>query len=159
MTLAELKEWISYCPKTGEITWVAGPRTGLPALATQHADGYLCGTVNGEDWLAHRAAWFLETGELPKGQIDHKDGVRDNNVFTNFRDVTQAVNAKNRKTQTNSPLPQGVNYRPRQTKRPYTARLGKHGKVFLGSYATVEEAVAAYRQGLIDHGYSSRHGQ
>ena len=109
--------------------------------------------------MAHRAAWVLQTGELPKGQIDHIYGVRSNNVWGNLRDVPQAENAKNRKTQTNSPLPQGVNFRPRQTNKPYTARLGKYGKIFLSSYKTVEEAAAAYQQGLIDHGYSPRHGK
>jgi len=46
---------------------------------------------------AGRFAWYYVTGGLPKNTIDHIDGDRRNNKFSNLRDVTQRVNNFNKK--------------------------------------------------------------
>lgn len=49
----------------------------------------------GRQFAAHRIAWLLATGEWPRFEIDHENGVRWDNRWTNIRDVPHAVNQLN----------------------------------------------------------------
>lgn len=54
---------------------------------------WFCGT----QYMAHRIAWALYYGEWPKHTIDHKNKIRSDNAIDNLRDVTQAVNNRNKR--------------------------------------------------------------
>ena len=43
----------------------------------------------------HRLIWALQTGEWPKQQIDHINGVKDDMRFSNLRDVSAKINHRN----------------------------------------------------------------
>jgi hypothetical protein len=60
-------------------------------------------------------AWFHFYGEMPKNQIDHINGVRNDNRIVNLRDVTQKINSQNQR--------RGHNKIGR-SKRPYSSYLG-----------------------------------
>ena len=53
--------------------------------------------TGGTLYYAHRIAWLLTTGAWPAGLVDHRDGQRAMNVFTNLRDATPRVNAENQR--------------------------------------------------------------
>ena len=48
-------------------------------------------------YRAHRVIWALVHGEWPEGQIDHINGVRDDNRLENLRVVTNQDNQKKHK--------------------------------------------------------------
>ena len=78
----QLKELLNYNSQTGIFHWVKhrrGLNTNLLAggLTT---DGYIQLWVNGKKYLAHRLAWLYVHGVWPKGDIDHKDTVKQLNV-------------------------------------------------------------------------------
>ena len=86
--------------------------------------------------LAHRLAWYIYKGIMPKDQIDHIDRDRTNNLETNLRDVTRSVNQHNRKAK---------GYTIEKSTGKYYAQIKLEGKQhFLGRFNTSEEATAAY---------------
>lgn len=84
--------------------WLYEPHTGLLRLrATGEITGGSC-TITlgyrkvagfGRSWAAHRIAWLLATGEWPRFEIDHINGVRWDNRLANLRDVPHHVNQLN----------------------------------------------------------------
>ncbi len=88
--------------------------------------------------------WLYQTGQFPEGVIDHIDGNHKNNVWTNLRDVTQAVNLSNKhKAQTNNRLGiLGVD----KLNGKYRARLKRPGvkSTHIGMFNTAAEAYNAY---------------
>lgn len=145
-TQEEVHAWFDYEPETGLLRWKAGARyrdvnagkvAGFP-----DKDGYT--VVGPKRWLAHRLIWIYVHNWLPARpfEIDHKDGIRDNNRLDNLRIATRNLNNANaRKRRGGLQLPKGVEKHP----YCYTARI-KHGdrRVYLGSFKTVDEAQAAY---------------
>lgn len=86
--------------------------------------------------LAHRLAWYIYKGVMPKGQIDHIDRDPTNNLESNLRDVTQSVNQHNRKAR---------GYTLEKSTGKYYAQIKLHGEHhFLGRFDTPEEATTAY---------------
>lgn len=84
----------------------------------------------------------MQTGEWPKHDIDHKNGVAADNSWENLREATNQQNQWNRRH--NGKLPRGV-YRARSGGR-FWARVvvGKTMK-HLGTFDTPEEAHGAWR--------------
>lgn len=98
--LNRLRELFSYCPESGQLLRLksASPnaRKGDPA-GSPHNAGYLQVQVDGQKWLVHRLAWALQTGEDPgEMEIDHRDGNRSNNAWSNLRLATPSQNRANR---------------------------------------------------------------
>lgn len=96
-----LKEYLHYNPNTGIFTWIklsskySRIKIGQKAGCNNGA-GYICIEINNKNYKAHRLAWYLYYGTWPKGQIDHINGVKEDNRINNLRDVTSSTNSKNR---------------------------------------------------------------
>lgn len=145
LTQARLKELVSYDPETGYFTNLinrgcakAGARTELNT-----PDGYLIASVDGKTYRCHRLAWLYMTGEWPRGEIDHIDGRRWNNSFSNLRDVSKSGNMQNlKKAKKHNKLGiLGVSIK----KGRYIAQIQVNKKgIHLGSFDTAEQASAAY---------------
>jgi hypothetical protein len=90
-----LKQLLHYDPDTGEFTWKVnsgngtffGNKAGSPVAA-----GYIYIQIQGKKYRAHRLAFLYMTGKWPKRQVDHINRVRDDNRWSNLRDVTQQLN-------------------------------------------------------------------
>lgn len=99
LTAARLRELLHYDPETGVFTWrETGPgrHTSRAGRAGATASiGYIVIRVGGTLLYAHRLAWLYVTGEWPAVTIDHIDGDKGNNRFSNLRDVQHRVNAAN----------------------------------------------------------------
>lgn len=148
-----IMERLSYDPETGEFTWrtTGNNRTknGDPAGSISKL-GYRRITLKvgsrRKPVMAHRLAWLIVHGEWPDGFVDHKDENKLNNRAGNLRLATKAQNTVNTGSRKDNALSaRGVMYRKAQTKKPYLARIKVDGRQrLIGSYATIEEAQAAY---------------
>lgn len=105
--------------------------------------GYLLVMVDGRNQRVHRIAWLLETGAWPTYDIDHINGNRSDNRFSNLRDVTTSVNIQNQK-QTNKATKSGF-LGVRKDRNRWAAQIQLNGKnLHVGMFDTPEEAHAAY---------------
>lgn len=94
----EIKDYISYCPLSGALTWVkdkgkAKAGTQLPARAS--TKGYVRFRFNGKMFLGHRVAWFLYYNEQPPAKIDHDNRNRADNRIKNLRTASASLNGQN----------------------------------------------------------------
>lgn len=102
--------------------------------------GYLQTDFEGKTYYVHRLIFLMENGYLPD-LVDHKDGVRANNLVTNLRDASSKVNNLNR-TVAGSNNKLGILGVSRSGDR-YRAQLsGKN----LGRFDTAEEAKEVYER-------------
>ena len=146
LTQDRLRQILHYDPDTGVFTRIkkqTGVRQGAIA-GSLSKEGYLVTSVDCKVYKCHRLAWLYMTGSWPANHIDHKDGNKANNRFYNLRDVTKSQNMQNqRKAQAHNKATQllgvyknGVNF---------AARIWHNNtRVYLGTFATKEEAHAAY---------------
>lgn len=147
-----LLQLFSYDPETGAITRRIA-RSNMPAgalVGTGDGKGYLHVSIAKKFVRLHRLAYFLHTGETPRG-VDHKDRNRRNNAFSNLRPATCTDNAGN-----SGVLPQntsgfrGVSRNTRSGK--WHAQIKLQGKqTYLGRFDTPEEAARCYDIAAREH--------
>lgn len=149
LTLEKLKQYIHYNPETGIFVWLRTTTQRVKlggVVGSKMANGYLDTCVCGRRFLLHRLAWWYMTGEMPVGDIDHIDGVRANNRFSNLRDVSRSTNLENQrnpKTHNKSGF-LGVTPDPRKPGW-FVAQIGVNGKrIHLGRHGSAEAAHMAY---------------
>jgi HNH endonuclease len=141
-----LRERFSYDPETGMLTWRDGKYAGQP-VATRKVDGYLVirPKINGKRhyFRVHRVAFALMTGEWPLHDIDHWNGVRDNNRWKNLRSATRSENKQNLKGPLRSGSSGLLGVSPRYGR--WQANIKTNGRqTHLGYFTTKEEAHQAY---------------
>lgn len=143
--VALIREAVSYDPETGLFTWsnsrggrvITGRRAGR-----SHNDGYWRINVFGHEYLAHRIAWLISFGSWPENQIDHINGIRDDNRLINLREATSGQNAKNVCVRRNNTSGfKGVSIK----RDRWLAQIQVNGKKkHLGYFSSKEAAVTAY---------------
>lgn len=166
-TPEELRNLLRYEPETGKLFWL--PREGNQSFNTQCAGrealtsisplGYRRGTVHFKHLRAHRVAWAIHYGEWPDGEIDHINGDRADNRIANLRDVSHTINGRNlRRPLNNSSGVVGVNWQSREKK--WRASITVNSKnIWLGEFASFEDAVAARLAAQKRHGFHANHGK
>jgi hypothetical protein len=149
MTPEEARAWFDYDNQTGVLTWARRPARCVhvgDVAGVVKSDGYRAVTWRGRSYMAHRIAWAIITGDWPIGQIDHRDGKRDNNSAENIRDVDQSTNMQNQRRAMASNASSGtlgVHFY-RRTKR-WRASIWVDGKnTYLGYFGSKDEASSAY---------------
>jgi len=114
------------------------PSTKVGDVAGCHAaKGYIQVRVKGRKRSAHRLIWIMRNGDIPEGlQIDHINGVKDDNRIENLRLVTNQENQFNRKVN-------GCSWH--KTKNKWGSYIGMNYKlIHLGMFDTEQEAHQAY---------------
>lgn len=171
----ELARLLDYDPSTGLLTWrrrtpsmMNRPElcdlwnrkyAGQPAGA-KNSYGYLVVGIARRQIGAHRIAWILSTGEIPDGfQIDHVNGIRDDNRLVNLRAVTVAENNRNMRLQRrNSSGIHGVAYCTRY--HCFVSRITVNKKlVHLGHFPSLLDAAAARKSAELAHSFHPNHGR
>lgn len=130
-------------------------RMGKPALGLSD-HGYLrvISHLNNKHLThkAHHVVWFFEYGEWPTSCMDHIDGVKNNNHYTNLRLVTSRENVQAyQKSQKSSSPYQGV-YWNKQNKKFHAYIKVKRKQTHLGSFTCELEAARAYDKALVGIG-------
>lgn len=156
-TKEEVREVFRYTD--GELYWKEqGKRREISkTVGSYNAGGYRQVGFRGKRYLVHRLIWIYHTGEIPKGlMLDHKDGVRDNNVIENLRLSTPSENSCNRKAGSlkKSDLPKNVI----KNGTGFDVRIEKEGNKYTQYFKTIKEA-AEYADKLREelHGPFARH--
>ena len=101
LTQAELKRIWHYDPDTGLFTRLiatAGHKKIGEIANGRSNKNYVQIQIAEKTYKAHRLAWLYMTGDWPKHQVDHINGIRDDNRWCNLRDVKQSVNQQNQRS-------------------------------------------------------------
>lgn len=174
LTLDRLKAVLEYDAVTGHLLWKHRPRSDFKTLNAYRTfttrfvgkvaghihkrKGYREICIDGRMYRAHRLVWFMHHGEWPD-EIDHEEGVKDDNRLERLRDVPSAENARNfPRRADNSSGVTGVVWSKAAQK--WVARIsigGKHRQVCLTS--NFDEAVKARKMAEVKHGYHRNHGR
>ena len=145
LTQDRLKKVLSYNPDSGKfIRRISKNQIKIGSVAGYlHHTGYIQIRVDGKQYQAHRLAWLYIHGYFPENQIDHKNGIRDDNRITNLREVSMVCNMQNQKTRsTNTSGFPGVGWNKQSQK--WIAHIRIQGKLLhLGLYETALNAALA----------------
>ena len=168
MNAEYLRSIVDYNPETGVMIWrekeIKHPSekrwkkkyAGNP-LKTIDGKGYFHFCHMRKFYRVHRMAWLYMTGELPN-IIDHINGDRQDNRFSNLRNTTQQGNHLNQRVNsTNTSGVSGV-YK-NKSKGIWCAQIKFNGKTrHLGSSKSFFEAVCLRKSEERKLGFSLNHG-
>ena len=160
ITQEELKKLFNYDPETGVLyrsidSGMGGRfKKGSPVGSKSH--GYLTTRVNNKLLRVHRIIWKLLYNEEPE-QIDHINGIRDDNRLCNLRPATNQLNSMNKAMRyDNTSGINGIRFQD----NAWRADIRVNGKArYLGRYKTKEEAIKARKEAEVKYGFSVLHGR
>jgi hypothetical protein len=170
-----LRKLLRYDPETGMLFWRERPsemfpdtrsfgawntrQSGNEAFTSHNGAGYLRGTIFNQHLRAHRVIWAMYHGAWPRGEIDHINGIRDDNRVNNLRDVTSSENGKNSALRSdNYSGAIGVSWN--STTKKWEPTIGVNGRSkYLGRFKCKSDAIAARKKAEIKYGYHPNHGR
>jgi len=93
-----LRELMRLDAETGKLYWTKQRRgsTSGNEVGCVGPHGYRVTSVDDVPYRAHRIVWALHTGAWPTADIDHINGVKDDNRPCNLREATPSQNAANK---------------------------------------------------------------
>lgn len=123
-----------------------------------HSGGYISVSIGKTEYLLHRIIWLYVKGYLPE-QVDHINHIRNDNIWTNLREVNNTINSMNTSVSKNSTTKvNGVSFI--KAKNKYRAYIMVDRKqISLGLYTNLEDAKEARRKADIIYGFHSNHGR
>lgn len=174
-----LRQLLRYEPETGRLFWRKRPpkffvggrpspeivatkwntrHAGKEALTANNSSGYLHGSVRNRTLRAHRVIWAIVHGEWPD-EVDHINGVRNDNRLTNLRSVTRADNGRNlcRRRDSTSGVT-GVYWDKRWRKWRAEIKVD-YRPLYLGHFHKRESAIAARKDAERKYGFHPNHGR
>lgn len=106
--------------------------------------GYRSVHVSGRRYQEHRLVYLWHHGFMPK-QVDHINRVKSDNRIENLRAADHSTNQMNTDTRGSQSGLRGVRLVPKTGR--WAARIYRNGKeIRIGTFATQEEASAAYKE-------------
>lgn len=161
ITHERLLQILDYDPETGYFIWIeqVGQRTPLGEVAGHFdKDGYRIIQLGGIKYRAGRLVWFYMTKTWPI-EVDHEDGIYDNDAWYNLREATRSQNVANSNRETGISGLRGVKFDPRTTSWRAKITFG-YCSEWLGPFDTAEEAYTAYLAAAeIRHGEFALHNR
>lgn len=174
-----LRQLLDYDPATGLFTWKErdlewfpsgaqsqkhnaaiwnGKNAGKPAFTTKLSTGYMSAGLLGVTRTAQRVAWKWMTGE-EADTVDHINGDKADNRWSNLRSVPHAINGRNcKRSKNNTTGINGIGVDKRNGR--WTAAIHvNYRKKYLGSFHCLGQAVRARRAAEKAHGFHENHGR
>ena len=169
LTQEYLKSRVHYDPETGIFTHLPNPgkdrftnawnaRFAGKKAGFLKPNGYAGLRIDGVNYQAHRMAFLYMVGRLPRGDIDHVNHVRNDNVFSNLREASRQENQRNRSLvgQSSSGV-MGVCWDADRKK--WMAKIKVDGRsLFLGRFKSLKAAAAARKAAEKRYGFHENHG-
>lgn len=147
ITQERLKYLLKYDPNSGIFVWIRNTTKsvmiGDKAGSKHYKNGYHSICIDGKRYLAHRLAWLYMTGIWPKDQIDHINGIRDDNRWTNLRTATCSENHQNIDRKTGKSGYRGVTWHNKNKKWMAQIRFNKTN-ICLGYFDDPKDAHEAH---------------
>lgn len=145
ITQEELKKALNYDPLTGIFTRNMRASNQVPGqvVGSKDSGGYLVAMINGKRYSLHRMAWLYFYGRMPVGDIDHINGVRDDNRIVNLRECSRSKNCMNKKINKNNMSgAKGVGWHKQSGK--WRARIMIDGEsIHIGEFKSIGDAESA----------------
>jgi len=154
LTQNYIKKLVHYCPDTGVFTRLLKSGNGYRNGAINNkpsTHGYLRISINNRQITEHRLAFLYMNGYFPENDVDHIDGVKTNNKWSNLREVSPSCNLQNTAifSSNTSGFP-GVHLT--STKKQWEASITiKGNSVYIGRFTDVMEAALARMTCELNH--------
>lgn len=170
-----LRKLLRYDPDTGKLFWRKrhllyfknerdmtswnAKNSGNEAFTSYDGHGYKRGAIFRKHYPAHRVSYAIYHGTWPEGDIDHINGIRDDNRIKNLRSASRSENAKNQKLRRNSKTGNiGVHWYKRLKK--WVARGTIEGRCkHIGVYGCKTAAIIARSAFEQKNGFHKNHGR
>lgn len=136
---------VNYNPETGLFFSIANI---TKPIGTVNANGYVVFKVNGKLHYAHRVAFFLVNGFLPK-MVDHINGKKTDNRIKNLRAADATINGHNRQ-------PKGVT-KHKGSHKWIASIMVNYKRKHIGYFDTPELAHQAYLEAKKIHHPTAPH--
>ena len=147
LSAARAQELFRYDPETGELYHrrAKGRAAAGSEAGSVYGHGYRIVSADGVRYSAGPLIWLMMTGAWPKGEIDHFNRLRDDNRWSNLRDLAHVKNMHNTgPSRVNSSGATGVTWH--KNKQKWIAHIRVNGtQMHLGYFDLFEEAVAVRR--------------
>lgn len=138
----EVQRLFYYDRKTGSLTWKDNQQKRFIGREAGciNSHGYRRVNIGKTKLHAHQIIWLMHHGDLPACEIDHINGIRDDNRLENLRLANQQENQQNAGLRVDNALGvKGVRLRPSGN---YQARVKlSDGSRAVKTFCTVIEAV------------------
>ena len=146
LTQKELRKNLNYNPTTGIFTWAVNKANGThigDIAGYINCSGYHLIKVNYNLYPTHRLAWLYVYGYFPEHDIDHRNGIRNDNRLSNLREVSRSCNLQNCKIfSTNTTGFPGVHWSKRDNNWRVRIEINQK-KYHLGNYDDPLDAALA----------------
>jgi hypothetical protein len=144
---------------TGLLTWRCDRRTATgyftaragQAVGSLDQKGYLVcffqppRSARPRNYFVHRIVWLMQTGQWPAMEVDHRNGIKNDNRWDNLRHASDLLNSQNRRraNKNNAVGLLGVTL-VRKTGK-FASRIGHEGRIVaLGTFDTATQAHEVY---------------
>ena len=157
-TAEEAKKVWNYDPESGILTWKnpCNRKSQFIGKRAGYTDpiGYTYVSFKNSRYLLHRIIWLIVTGKWPENEIDHINGIKNDNKLENLREATSVQNKMNcEKRKRNKSGYKGVSWD--KQKQKWRAQISIRGKrLHLGYFDN--KGLAAYEYNLAAKKY---HGE
>lgn len=156
-SLQRVRDLLSYDEEAGRLSWrkSRGNRSSGSDAGSKAGNGYRQVRIDGAVLMEHRVIWLLMTGKWPI-EIDHIDHDRQNNRWSNLREVERRENHENRIRARRGTKTGVLGVRLRKNGRPFS-EIKINGKyVYLGTFDSIGRAREAYLCAKREHHISQK---
>ena len=160
LTQEYLKSILDYNPDTGIFVWKERRKSNQKKgkVAGTPSNGYIRISINFKKFRAHRLAFLYMEGRFPE-EVDHINGVRDDNRWINLRNVSKSINQRNSKLRKNNTSGISGVFWCKRTKK-WRSCIKLNGKYkYLGYFTDFFEACCARKSAEVEHNFHPNHGR
>ena len=143
-----VRAWFSYDPETGNLTRKKWMKSNCHEVVPSRLGRT---SLDGTAYPITHIIWIIQYGYWPPEYVDHINRDHYDNRLVNLRLATASQNQQNQAGYAIN-HPKGVVWQGGNRKKPWKAHIRvDRGQRYLGHFATVEEAHAAYREAALKY--------